>query len=209
MILLIENKNPLYYENIYINQGFNLICGIDEAGRGPLAGPVYAAAVILPKGKLIEGAKDSKKLSPKKRQALYDTIISNALSYSIANVDEKEIDKINILNATHLAMKKAINLLNIKPDIILIDGNSCPELEIPCKTIVKGDDLSMTISCASILAKVERDNFMVKIAEKYPQYLFEKHKGYGTKAHIEAIKKYGPCEIHRKSFIRKIIGSEN
>ena len=209
MILLIDNKNPLYYENIYISQGFELICGVDEAGRGPLAGPVYAAAVILPKGKLIEGAKDSKKLSPKKRQVLYNTIISNALDYSIANVDENKIDKINILNATHLAMKKAISRLNIKPDMILIDGNSSPKLEIPYHTIVKGDDLSMTISCASIIAKVERDNFMVKMAEKYPQYLFEKHKGYGTKAHIEAIKKYGPCKIHRKSFIRKIIGSEN
>ncbi len=209
MILLIENKNPLYYENIYINQGFELICGVDEAGRGPLAGPVYAAAVILPREKLIEGAKDSKKLSPKKRQALYDTIISNALDYGISNVDENEIDKINILNATHLAMKKAISRLNIKPNMILIDGNSSPKLEIPCKTIVKGDDLSMTISCASILAKVERDNFMVKMAEKYPQYLFEKHKGFGTKAHIEAIKKHGPCEIHRKSFIRKIIGGGN
>ena len=208
MILLIDNKDPLYYENIYINQGFELICGVDEAGRGPLAGPVYAAAVILPKGKLIEGAKDSKKLSPKKRQILYDTIISNALNYSIAKVDEKEIDKINILNATHLAMKKAVSSLNIKPDMVLIDGNSSPNLEISSRSIVKGDDLSMTISCASILAKVERDNFMIKISEKYPEYLFEKHKGYGTKAHIDAIKKYGPCEIHRKSFIKKIIGSE-
>lgn len=209
MILLTTNTNPLHYENIYTTQGFNLICGVDEAGRGPLAGPVYAAAVILPKGKLIDGAKDSKKLSPKKRQALYNVIITNAVSYSIASADENQIDKINILNATHLAMKKAISLLSVQPDMVLIDGNSSPKLEMPHQTIIKGDDLSMTISCASILAKVERDNFMVKMAEKYPEYLFEKHKGYGTKDHIEAIKKYGPCQIHRKSFIKKIVGSEN
>ncbi|MDR1628448.1 MAG: ribonuclease HII [Oscillospiraceae bacterium] len=200
------NADSLYYENIYMNKGFNLICGVDEAGRGPLAGPVYAAAVILPKGKLIDGVKDSKKLSPKKRQALFSTIISNAVSYAVASVDENEIDRINILNATHLAMQKAINFLSIQPDMVLIDGNSAPKLDIPCQTIVKGDDLSLSISCASILAKVSRDDFMVKMAEKYPQYLFEEHKGYGTKAHIEAIKKYGPCKIHRKSFLKKIIG---
>ena len=209
MILLIVSDDKLYYENMYIRQGYSFICGVDEAGRGPLAGPVYAAAVILPRGKSIEGVRDSKKLSAKKRQSLYSTIISTALSYSVTSIDESEIDKINILNATHLAMEKAINLLNIKPDMVLIDGNSAPRLKIPHQTIIKGDDLSMTISCASILAKVERDNFMIKMAEKYPEYLFEKHKGYGTKAHIEAIKKYGPCEIHRKSFIKKIVGSEN
>jgi ribonuclease HII len=204
MTSLANNINPLYYENIYINKGFNLICGVDEAGRGPLAGPVYAAAVILPKGQLIDRAKDSKKLSPKRRQTLFGTIISNAVSYGIASVAESDIDKINILNATHFAMQKAINFLSIQPDMVLIDGNSAPKLNIPCQTIVKGDDLSLSISCASILAKVSRDDFMVKIAKKYPQYLFEKHKGYGTKAHIEAIKKYGPCEIHRRSFIKKI-----
>lgn len=208
MISLIDSTDKLYYEKIYINQGFEFICGVDEAGRGPLAGPVYAAAIILPKGKLVDGAKDSKKLSPKKRQSLYDIIIASAISYGIASVDESEIDKVNILNATHIAIKKAVSQLKIKPDVVLIDGNSGPKLEMPYQTIIKGDDLSMTISCASILAKVARDNFMIKIAEKYPEYQFEKHKGYGTKIHIEAIKKYGPCKIHRKSFIKNIIGSE-
>lgn len=199
----------LLYEKESISQGFSIVCGIDEAGRGPLAGPVYAAAVVLPAGKIIEGVNDSKKLSEKKREELYDKIIQESLSYSIASASETEIDEINILNATYLAMKRAFDSLNIKPDIVLIDGNRAPDLGVSTKTIIKGDSLSMSIASASILAKVSRDRYMKNLSSKYPQYQFEKHKGYGTLAHREAIKKYGPCEIHRLSFLKNIIGDIN
>ncbi len=196
----------LLYEKESIKNGFNIVCGVDEAGRGPLAGPVYVAAVVLPVGKIIEGVNDSKKLSEKRREELYDKIVQESLSYSIASANETEIDEINILNATYLAMKRAVDSLNIKPDIVLIDGNRAPDLGIDTKTIIKGDSLSMSIASASILAKVSRDRYMKRLSYKYPQYQFEKHKGYGTLAHREAIKKYGPCEIHRLSFLKNIIG---
>lgn len=196
----------LEYENEALAEGYQIICGIDEAGRGPLAGPVCAACVVLPKGEVIEGVNDSKKLSEKKREALYDVIKELALDYSIAFASEKEIDEINILQATFLAMRRAFEgLTKVKPDIALIDGNAKPGLDITERTVVKGDAKSANISAASILAKVTRDRYMLEMAEKYPQYQFEKHKGYGTKLHYEMIEKYGICEIHRKSFLKKIL----
>ncbi len=182
-----------------------VICGVDEAGRGPLAGPVFAAAVILDDDCVIEGMNDSKKLSEKKRDALFDIIKEKALAYSVYSVDEKTIDKINILNATMLAMQGAVNGLDIKPGKVIIDGNKCPELDIPAESVVKGDSKSMAIASASILAKVSRDRFIREQAKIYPEYGFEKHKGYGTKAHYEAIEKYGICAIHRKSFLKKVL----
>lgn len=195
----------LLYENEKYQQGFKVICGIDEAGRGPLAGPVYAAAVILKKGQTIEGVNDSKKLSEKKREALYNKIIDECLAYAIGVADEKEIDEINILQATFLAMKRAVDGLSIKPDCALVDGNQIPPLDCSVTTVIKGDSKSESIAAASILAKVERDRYMLKMAQKYPQYCFEKHKGYGTKLHYEMIEKYGICDIHRKSFLKKVL----
>ena len=196
----------LTYETEANEQGYAVVCGIDEAGRGPLAGPVFAAAVVLKKGVVIDGVNDSKKLSAKKREALFDIITQQAEDYAIASADEKEIDSVNILNATFLAMRRAMDGLKNKPDCALVDGNRDPKLGIPTKTIVKGDANSMSIAAASILAKVSRDNVMKQYAALYPQYQFEKHKGYGTKLHIELIKKYGPCPIHRRSFLKKIGG---
>ena len=196
----------LEYENEALDEGYQVICGIDEAGRGPLAGPVCAACVVLKKGDVIEGVNDSKKLSEKKREALFDVIKEQALDYSIAFSSEKEIDEINILQATFLAMRRAFEgLTKVKPDIALIDGNAKPGLDVTERTVVKGDAKSANISAASILAKVTRDRYMLEMAEKYPQYQFEKHKGYGTKLHYEMIEKYGICEIHRKSFLKKIL----
>lgn len=199
-------KDWLFYENEARNNGYHVVCGVDEAGRGPLAGPVFAAAVILPQNLMIDGLNDSKKLSEKKREILYDKIKNLALTYAVAFATEHEIDEINILNATFLAMKRAVAKLNLKPDIVLVDGNKSPGLEISTQTIVKGDSLSASIAAASILAKVERDRLMKNLSKKYPEYNFEKHKGYGTQMHIDLIKKYGPCEIHRKSFLKKILG---
>lgn len=199
-------KDWLLYEKEAQNSGYNIVCGVDEAGRGPLAGPVFAAAVILPQGLVIEGIDDSKKLSEKNREALYIEIKSLALAFNVAFATEKEINEVNILNATFLAMKRAVEGLSLRPDLVLIDGNRAPELELPTKTIIKGDSLSASIAAASILAKVERDRLMKKLSEKYPSYGFEKHKGYGTKMHVEAIKRHGPAEIHRKSFLKKILG---
>ncbi len=195
----------LLYENEKYQQGFKVICGIDEAGRGPLAGPVYAAAVILKKGQTIEGVNDSKKLSEKKREALYNKIIDECLAYAIGVADEKEIDEINILQATFLAMKRAVDGLSIKPDCALVDGNQIPPLDCSVTTVIKGDSKSESIAAASILAKVARDRYMLEMAQKYPQYCFEKHKGYGTKLHYEMIEKYGICDIHRKSFLKKVL----
>jgi ribonuclease HII len=192
----------LFYEKESREKGFKYICGVDEAGRGPLAGPVYAAAVILPDGCIIEGVNDSKKLTEKKREALFDVIKEKALAYSIASASEKEIDEINILNATYLAMQRAIEGLQIKADFALIDGNRLPKLDIPAETIVKGDAKSMSIAAASILAKVSRDRYMLEMADKYPQYQFEKHKGYGTKLHYEMLDKFGVSDIHRQTFLR-------
>ena len=192
----------LLYENEAKNKGFNCVCGVDEAGRGPLAGPVYAAAVIIPDGCIIEGVNDSKKLSEKKREMLFDVICEKALAYCIATASEKEIDEYNILNATYLAMQRAIEGLSLKADFALIDGNRLPKLDIEAECVVKGDAKSMSIASASILAKVSRDRYMLEMAEKYPQYQFEKHKGYGTKLHYEMLDEYGPSEIHRQSFLK-------
>ncbi len=193
----------LMYENECINNGYNLVCGVDEAGRGPLAGPVFAASVIFPVNTIIEGINDSKKISEKKRERLFETIKQKALAYSIAYATEEEIDEINILNATFLAMSRAVEGLKVKPDIALIDGNRSPELNIPTMCIIKGDAKSQSIAAASILAKVSRDRLMKELSLKYPEYQFEKHKGYGTALHRELIKKYGCCPIHRKTFLKK------
>lgn len=204
----VENIDWHRFENEAHADGFSVVCGVDEAGRGPLAGPVCAAAVILPENCLIEGLNDSKKLTEKKREALYDVIKEKAVSYSIAMADEKEIDEINILQATFLAMKRAVDGLEIKPDFVLVDGNRDPLLGIPSKTVVKGDALSASIAAASVLAKVTRDRFMLEISEKYPEYQFPKHKGYGTKLHYEMIEKYGISEIHRRTFLKKLTGEK-
>ena len=194
------------YEKKALEQGFKSICGIDEAGRGPLAGPVFAAAVILPVGLEIEGLNDSKKLSEKKRESLFDVIISNASAYSVAYADHAEIDEINILNATFLAMTRAVNGLKIPADFALVDGNRVPKgLSVPCETIVKGDGISASIAAASILAKVSRDKVMKKADEIYPEYMFAKHKGYPTTLHRELVNKYGPCPIHRLTFLKKVL----
>lgn len=195
-------KDWLKYENQAKSQGYSFVCGVDEAGRGPLAGPVYAAAVILPDGVIPEGVNDSKKLSEKKREALFDVITEEALDYSIAYATAEEIDDINILQATFLAVKRAIDGLKTKADYAMIDGNRMPPLDIPGETIVKGDANSASIAAASILAKVSRDRFMLKMAEKYPRYQFEKHKGYGTKLHYQMLDEYGPSEIHRQTFLK-------
>ena len=190
------------YESECLNLGYKLIAGMDEAGRGPLAGPVCVAIAIMPleKDKIIEGINDSKKLSEKKREALFEKIINTAISYHIEFVDEKTIDNINILNATKLGMHKCINSIDVRPDMVLIDAVKL-DTDIPTKSIIKGDALSYNIACASILAKVSRDIYILSLDEKYPMYNFKKHKGYGTKEHIENLKKYGPCPVHRKTFI--------
>lgn len=195
-------------EREYAEKGYKLICGIDEAGRGPLAGPVYAAAVILPDGCEIEGLNDSKKLTEKKREALFDVVKEKALYYGIGFANEKEIDEINILQATFLAMKRAVENMGIKPELALIDGNRKPHInpDIAEVTIIKGDAKSMSVAAASILAKVSRDRFMLEMDKKYPEYEFSKHKGYGTKLHYERIAEYGVSEIYRKTFLKKIIG---
>ena len=198
----------LEYENLAYADGFEVVCGIDEAGRGPLAGPVYAAAVILPKGHIVEGVNDSKKISEKKRDMLYDKIIEECVDYSIGVATEKEIDEINILQATFLAMRRAVEGLSVKPDIALIDGNKTPNLDIEQRAIIKGDSKSANISAASIIAKVSRDRYMLEMAEKYPEYQFEKHKGYGTKLHYEMIEKYGVSPIHRITFLKRFLGNE-
>ena len=197
-----ENFTPDYsYETAAINSGFSLVCGVDEAGRGPLAGPVFAAAVILPKEcPEIDGLNDSKKLSEKKREALFDIIIEKAVAYKIASASVDEIEEYNILNATFLAMKRAVEGLPVAADYAIIDGNRLPELNIACSPLIKGDAKSLSVAAASILAKVARDRYITELDDKYPEYNFKKHKGYGTKEHLEAIQKYGPCPIHRLSF---------
>lgn len=194
------------YEQAAGLSGFKFICGVDEAGRGPLAGPVCAAAVILPFGTEIEGLNDSKKLSEKKREQLFDIIIEKAVDYSIAYGSLEEIENHNILNATYLAMNRAINRLR-NVDFALIDGNRIPkDIKVPAAAVVKGDSKSMSIAAASILAKVSRDRLMLKYDKEYPEYQFAKHKGYGTKLHTDLIKQYGACEIHRLSFLKNILG---
>ena len=196
------------YEHAAFDKGFEIVCGVDEAGRGPLAGPVCAAAVILPRDLDIEGLNDSKKLSDKRRRALYDIITEQAVAYGIAMVDEKKIDEINILQATFLAMRQAVEQLSVRPSLALVDGNREPDFDgIPVQTIIKGDSLSANIAAASILAKVTRDRFMEEQDANYPQYGFAIHKGYGTQAHYAALREYGPCPIHRLTFLKKFYGA--
>lgn len=195
-------------EDGLFEEGFELICGVDEAGRGPLAGPVCAAAVILPRHCVIDGLNDSKKLTDKRRRELFPIIKEQALAYGIGLADHREIDEINILQATYLAMERALAQLQLKPDIALIDGNRSKDFGLPVKTVVKGDSLSANIAAASVLAKVTRDDIMDAMAQEYPQYGFEVHKGYGTKAHYEALRAHGASEIHRMTFLRKFYGDK-
>lgn len=203
-----SERNMWEIEESYYEQGIQLICGVDEAGRGPLAGPVCAAAVILPAHVDIPGLDDSKKLSDKRRRELYPQIMEKAVAYGIAFADHTEIDEYNILQATYLAMERAISQLAIKPEIALIDGNRAKDFGVPVKTVVHGDSLSASIAAASVLAKVTRDNYMLEMAEKYPQYGFDIHKGYGTKAHYAALTEHGHCPIHRMSFLKKFYGEK-
>lgn len=193
------------FELIGDGKAYSYICGVDEAGRGPLCGPVAAAAVIMPRDSLIEGVNDSKKLTEKKREALYKEIVQKAIAYHVCLIDNEEIDKINILNATLKAMEGAINGLKIKADFALIDGNQNRGITTPNRTVVKGDSKSYSIACASILAKVTRDRLLEEYDALYPEYGLSKHKGYGTKAHYEAILKYGITPIHRRTFLKKIL----
>lgn len=192
------------YENELLAEGCGPLCGVDEAGRGPLAGPVCAAAVMLPPGTVIEGLNDSKKLTEKKRDALYDEICAAAVTYGIAFATVEEIERYNILGATFLAMRRAVDQLSAVPGLVLVDGNRDPGLLLPTECVVKGDGKCADIAAASILAKVMRDRYMLEMAERFPQYGFEKHKGYGTKDHYAALREYGPSEIHRPSFLKKM-----
>lgn len=196
------------FEQKYLDAGYKLICGVDEAGRGPLAGPVCAAAVILPPNIDIPGLNDSKKLSDKKRRELFPIICEKAIAYGIAFATHEEIDEINILQATYLAMERAISQLEPKADFALIDGNRAKDFGIPLETVVGGDGRSASIAAASVLAKVTRDNYMMEMAEKYPEYGFEIHKGYGTKAHYAALTQLGPSPIHRTTFLKKFYGEK-
>lgn len=203
-----SNVNMWEIENGVRGEGFEIICGVDEAGRGPLAGPVCAAAVILPMGLEIPGLTDSKKLTDKKRRELFPVIKEQAIAYGIGLASHEEIDEINILQATYLAMERALAQLAVTPDIALIDGNRAKDFGLPVRTVVKGDSLSMNIAAASILAKVTRDDLMLELAEKYPEYGFEVHKGYGTKAHYEALRIHGAADIHRRTFLKKFYGEK-
>lgn len=189
-------------------QGAKLICGVDEAGRGPLAGPVCAAAVILPGHLELPGLTDSKKLTDKKRRELFPIIKEQAIAYGIGFASEKEIDAVNILQATFLAMERALAQLTVRPDLALIDGNREKDFGLPVKTVIRGDSLSANIAAASVLAKVARDDFMLAMAEEYPQYGFDVHKGYGTRAHYAALTEHGPCQIHRMTFLKKLYGEK-
>ena len=195
-----------YHENLARMQGFSRICGIDEAGRGPLAGPVCAAAVVLPNDLIIPELNDSKKLSEKKRELLFDIIIEQALDYSISFASAAEIDSVNVLQATFLAMRRAVSGLKTQPDFALVDGNLDPGLALPAQCIVGGDGKSMSIAAASVLAKVSRDRLMLELDEQYPGYGLARHKGYGTKAHYSALGELGLCPEHRRSFLKKVIG---
>lgn len=203
-----SSENMWQIEQSFFAQNFKVICGVDEAGRGPLAGPVCAAAVILPPNAEIPGLNDSKKLSDKRRRELFPVIKEKAIAYGIAFADHKEIDEINILQATYLAMERAMAQLSVKPDLVLIDGNRTKDFGIPVETVVHGDSLSASIAAASVLAKVTRDDYMLQMAEEYPGYGFEIHKGYGTKAHYAALAERGPCQIHRMTFLKKLYGEK-
>ena len=202
----LESKGLFEYDST-LRKDHTVICGIDEAGRGPLAGDVYAAAVIFDDDVVIEGINDSKKLSEKKRELLYDEIVSKAKAYCVATATVEEIDKVNILQATFLAMKRAYEGLGIPADLALVDGNRLPELGCKAEAVVKGDSLSASIAAASILAKVSRDRYMKQLAEEYPQYCFEKHKGYGTKLHTELILEHGASPVHRRTFLKKLFNN--
>lgn len=195
-------------EDSHFANGIEIICGVDEAGRGPLAGPVCAAAVILPRGLVIPGLNDSKKLTDKRRRELMPVIKEQALAYGIAFATHEEIDQINILQATFLAMERALAQLNIRPELALIDGNRQKDFGIKVETVVKGDSRSANIAAASVLAKVTRDDYMEEMAKQYPGYGFEVHKGYGTKAHYEALRNLGPSPIHRMTFLKKFYGQD-
>ena len=205
MARIILHKELFEYDSA-VRTEYPVICGVDEAGRGPLAGDVYAAAVVLDDETLIDYLNDSKKISESRREKLYDEIIDRAKAYCIATATVEEIDRLNILEATMLAMKRAVEGLGIKPDMAMVDGNRLPELECPAQCVIKGDATSASIAAASVLAKVSRDRYMRDIAEKYPQYGFEQHKGYGTALHCEMLRKYGPSEVHRRTFLKKILG---
>ena len=192
------------YENLYHEKGYAVVCGVDEAGRGPLAGPVFAAAVILPEGLEEVGLNDSKKLSEKKREQLFDVIREKAVAWCVASADQNEIDEINILNATFLAMKRAVEGLGVKPDIALIDGNRKPSTGVKEETVIKGDAKCISIAAASILAKVSRDRYMLELDRQYPEYEFAKHKGYPTRLHYEKIKEHGISPVHRLSFLKNL-----
>ena len=197
--------SPLWeIEDAVRDEGFERVCGVDEAGRGPLAGPVCAAAVILPRGCVIDGLNDSKQLSEKRREALYDEIVSRAERYGIAFATVEEIERLNILGATYLAMNRAIEALGAGIDLALIDGNRSEGIAYPCRTVIKGDAKCASIAAASVLAKVTRDRYMLALADRYPGYGFEKHKGYGTKLHYAALRELGPCAEHRAKFLRKL-----
>lgn len=198
-----EEKTDLFGYDSGIRAEFGTVCGIDEAGRGPLAGDVFAAAVIFDEGTVIEGINDSKKLTEKKREQLFDEICAKAKAYCIARASVEEIEELNILQADFRAMERAYNGLGIPAGIVLVDGNQLPQIDVRMRYVIKGDATSASIAAASILAKVSRDRYMKQMAEKYPQYGFDKHKGYGTKAHYDAVERYGLCEIHRKSFFKK------
>ena len=203
-----SNVNMWEIENELYREGFQVICGVDEAGRGPLAGPVCAAAVILPMGLEIPGLTDSKKLTDKKRRELFPIIKEQAIAYGIGLASHEEIDEINILQATYLAMERAMQQLSLRPDIAMIDGNRAKDFGLPVRTVIKGDSLSANIAAASILAKVTRDDMMTELALQYPEYGFDVHKGYGTKAHYEALRNYDASPVHRKSFLKKFYGKE-
>ena len=203
-----SEKNLWQIEQSLYEQGFQIICGVDEAGRGPLAGPVCAAAVILPPNIDIPGLDDSKKLTDKRRRELMPIIKEKAIAYGIAFADQAEIDGINILQATFLAMERAIAQLSVKPEFVLIDGNRQKDFGLPVQTVVHGDSLSASIAAASVLAKVTRDDFMLEMATQYPQYGFDVHKGYGTRVHYAALTEHGPCAIHRMSFLKKFYGEK-
>lgn len=208
MARIILHKELFEYDS-NLRKSSPVLCGVDEAGRGPLAGDVYAAAVVLNDSVLIDYLNDSKKISESRREKLYDEIIQKADAYCIAMATVEEIDRLNILQATMLAMQRAVRGLNLKPELVLVDGNRLPELEYPAQCIIKGDAKSASIAAASVLAKVARDRYMRDIAKKYPEYGFEKHKGYGTKLHCEMLKKHGASDVHRRTFLKKILGESD
>lgn len=205
---VILHRELFDYDTV-LRREYPVICGVDEAGRGPLAGDVYAAAVVLDDETLIDYLNDSKKISESRREMLYDEIIARAKAYCIATATVGEIDSLNILNATMLAMKRAVSGLGMTPDMALVDGNRLPEFDIPARTVIKGDATSASIAAASVLAKVARDRYMRVLAAKYPEYRFEQHKGYGTALHCEMLRQFGPSEVHRRSFLKKILGDVN